>query len=61
MMEAWSFPPAYDDGYMPDAVSPYWFPRRETMPAAERDAAIVVRLREVMRYAYATSRSGSQS
>jgi phenylacetate-CoA ligase len=55
MMEAWSFPPAYDDAYMPDPASPYWFPQRETMRPAERDAAIVVRLREVMRYAYATS------
>ena len=54
-MEAWSFPPAYDDAYMPDPASPYWFPQRETMRPAERDAAIVVRLREGMRYAYATS------
>jgi len=54
-MEAWSFPPAYDDGYLPEPGSPYWFPHRETMPPAEREAAIVARLGEVMRYAYATS------
>ncbi len=51
-MESWSFPPAYDDGYMPDAESRYWFPVRETMPPGDRERAIVERLRRVMRYAY---------
>ncbi len=52
-MEFWSFPPAYDPGYLPDPGSRYWFPKRETMPAGEREAAILARLREVMAYAYA--------
>jgi len=52
-MESWSFPPAYDARYFPEAGARYWFPRRETMPAAERDAAILARLQEVTRYAYA--------
>ena len=39
-MEDWSFPPRYDNSYRPDASSRYWFPVRETMPAADRDAAI---------------------
>jgi phenylacetate-CoA ligase len=51
-MECWSFPPAYDPDYLPDAQARYWFPRRETMPAAEREAAILKRLQEVTRYAY---------
>ncbi len=51
-MESWSFPPSYDPGYMPDADSRYWFPVRETMDPGERDAAILERIREVMRYAY---------
>lgn len=51
-MEFWSFPPAYDDSYLPDADSRYWFPRRETMPPAEREARILERLREVCDYAY---------
>ena len=51
-MEAWSFPPAYDDGYLPHAGSRYWFPQRETMPAGDREKAILARLREVTRYAY---------
>ncbi|MDP2640543.1 MAG: phenylacetate--CoA ligase family protein [Betaproteobacteria bacterium] len=51
-MEFWSFPPAYDDRYLPDAASRYWFPRRETMPAPEREKAILARLQELTRYAY---------
>lgn len=51
-MECWSFPAAYDPDYFPQPDSRYWFPRRETMPAAEREAAIVKRLQEVTRYAY---------
>ena len=38
-MEDWSFPPSYDENYFPDAASRYWFPERETMPAAAREAA----------------------
>ena len=51
-MECWAFPPQYDDAYLPRAGDRHWFPRRETMDPAERDRAIVARLREVMRYAY---------
>ena len=54
-MEQWSFPPAYDDCYLPDAGSRYWFTQRETMPAGERERAILLRLQEVCRYAYAHS------
>jgi phenylacetate-coenzyme A ligase PaaK-like adenylate-forming protein len=51
-MEFWSFPPAYDDNYFPSSTSRYWLPRRETMPAAERERAILERLQTVCRYAY---------
>ncbi len=51
-MESWTFPPKYDEHFFPDPGSRYWFPRRETMPAAERDAAILERLKAVCRYAY---------
>jgi phenylacetate-CoA ligase len=51
-MEDWSFPPRYNADYAPPAGSRYWFPRRETMPAAERDGAILARLKEVTRYAW---------
>ena len=54
-MEAWSFPAAYDAAYFPPAQSRYWFPRRETMPAADREKAILDRLRVVCRYAYDAS------
>ena len=54
-MEEWAFPTTYDNDYLPDEESPYWFPRRETMAPDERDAAVLVRLRDVMRYAYDTS------
>ncbi len=51
-MEQWSFPPRYDADYLPPAASRYWFPQRETMPAAERERAILERLKEVTRYAW---------
>jgi len=51
-MESWSFPPAYDESYLPTAGSRYWFPRRETIPAGERERAILERLQTVCRYAY---------
>ncbi len=51
-MEDWSFPPSYDEAYRPPADSRYWFPVRETMPAADREAAILERLRQVCSYAY---------
>ncbi len=51
-MECWSWPPRYDEAYRPPAAQPYWFPHRETMPAAEREAAILERIRRVMAYAY---------
>jgi phenylacetate-CoA ligase len=51
-MEHWSFPPDYDESYLPAPTSTYWFARRETMGPAEREAAILQRLRLVCRYAY---------
>ncbi len=51
-MESWSFPPDYDPAYMPDPGSRYWFPERETMAPGDREAAIIARIGEVMRYAY---------
>src|SRR3954468_21016572 len=54
-MESWQFPPRYDAAYRPAASSRYWFPVRETMPSGDRDRAILSRLQEVCRYAYANS------
>jgi phenylacetate-CoA ligase len=54
-MECWEFPPRYDASYRPEASSRYWFPVRETMPADERERAILKRLQEVCHYAYAHS------
>ena len=51
-MEQWSYPPRFDETYLPPADSRYWFPVRETMPAGERERAILTRLQEVCRYAY---------
>jgi phenylacetate-CoA ligase len=51
-MEYWSFPPRYDADYLPSSGSRYWFPKRETMPAPDRDQAILERLKEVTRYAW---------
>ena len=52
-MEAWCFPPTYDATYAPALHARYWFQRRETMPPSERERAILERLKEVTRYAYA--------
>lgn len=54
-MEQWAFPAKYDNSYFPEADSPYWFRERETMDPELRAEKVLVRLREVMRYAYATS------
>jgi phenylacetate-CoA ligase len=51
-MESWTFPPRFDAEYLPPPDSRYWFPRRETMPPAERERAILARLKEVTRYAW---------
>ena len=51
-MEEWRYPPAYNDAYIPPSDSRYWFPNRETMHPADRDAAILERLKEVCAYAY---------
>lgn len=51
-MECWSFPASYDPDYFPPVDARYWFPDRETMPAGEREAAILKRLQTVTRYAY---------
>ncbi len=51
-MEEWTFPAAYAEDYLPPAISRYWFPRRETMLAAERERAILERLQRVCRYAW---------
>ncbi len=54
-MESWTWPPRYDESYRPADAQAYWFPRRETMPADERDAAILARIREVMTYCWERS------
>lgn len=54
-MEYWSFPPKYDAAYVPPAGSRYWFPIRETMPAPDRDRAILERLQQITRHAWGHS------
>jgi phenylacetate-CoA ligase len=51
-MEDWCFPPRYDESYRPPDGSRNWFPQRETMRAADRDVAILERLKTVCDYAY---------
>jgi phenylacetate-CoA ligase len=51
-MEQWTWPPRYDDAYRPPDGQAYWFPERETLPAAQRDELILARIREVMAYAW---------
>ncbi|KJF19151.1 MULTISPECIES: phenylacetate--CoA ligase family protein [unclassified Rhodococcus (in: high G+C Gram-positive bacteria)] len=54
-MEEWSFPTRYNNDYLPNTDSRYWFRHRETMDPQQRAEAVLIRLREVMRYAYRTS------
>jgi phenylacetate-CoA ligase len=49
---SYSWPPVYDDDYLPPPGQRYWAPQRETMASEEREAYIVERLRSVMAYAY---------
>ena len=51
-MESWTFPPAYDENFLPPPEDRYWFPRRETMPAGDREKAVLERLGQVCAYAY---------
>ena len=51
-MEFWTYPPAYDENYLPVPGSRYWFPKRETMPAGDRERAILERMQSVCDYAY---------
>jgi phenylacetate-CoA ligase len=51
-MESWSFPPAYDENYLPKTTDRYWFPERETMLSSERERFILERLQKVCAYAY---------
>ena len=51
-MEQWSWPPRYDESYVPAAGQQYWWAVRETMPAEEREAAVLERIREVMRWCW---------
>ena len=55
-MEAWCWPPSYDDSYRPPLDQVYWFPQRETMDPEERNVAILDRIKDVMRYAFEHSR-----
>lgn len=54
-MESWSYPPEYDNNYLPNLDSKYWFAERETMDPGAREKAIIERLRLVMQHAYANS------
>ena len=51
-MEEWSFPPRFDPAYFPPASARYWYPVRETMPAGDRERAILGRLQVLTRYAW---------
>jgi phenylacetate-CoA ligase len=51
-MEDWTWVPSYDETYRPPETQQHWFPRRETMPAEERDELILQRIRQVMAYAW---------
>ena len=55
MMENWAFPAIYDENYFPASGERYWFKKRETMPAADRERAILERLQVVCAYAYVQS------
>ena len=47
-MEYWSWPPSYDDRFVPPREREHWFPTRETMDPAARETAILERIQQVM-------------
>ncbi len=51
-MEEWRWPPRYDEDYAPPPDQAMWFPHRETMDPEQRDGQILLRIREVMSYAW---------
>ena len=51
-MEEWTWPPRYDPAYRPAGRDPYWFRVRETMDPEVRDASILERIQQLMRYAW---------
>ena len=50
-----NWPPQYPSDYTPPAGQEHWSPGPETMPPEERDALILGKLREQVRYAYRNS------
>jgi phenylacetate-CoA ligase len=54
-LESWSWPPRYDADYRPPPDQPHWFPVRETMDPEQRDEAILVRIQQLMAYAWEKS------
>ncbi len=47
-----AWPPTYNDAYLPPDGQRHWFPDQETMPAAAREAVILTKLQDVVRYAW---------
>jgi phenylacetate-CoA ligase len=54
-MEQWVWPPRYDNAYRPVEEQTHWFQHRETMDADERDEHLLVRVQQVMAYAWQRS------
>ena len=54
-MKEITWPPAYDETYLPPAEQRYWFPQLETMAVEEREALILARLRRVVAWAHERS------
>ena len=46
------WPPRYDPAYRPPPDAEYWLPEVECAPPATRDALILAKLREQVRYAW---------
>lgn len=54
-VEQWTWPPRYDESYLPPVGQSNWFPIRETMPSDQRDELILARIQDVMSYAWDNS------
>jgi len=50
-----SWPPVYDEEYMPPPDSRYWFKELETMPQKERDELILKKLKAQLKYCWENS------
>ena len=52
MKDTETWPPVYDEVYLPDPGQRFWFPEQEVMPPSDREASILRKLKAIVRWAW---------